>query len=117
MKKKGMALLRSVVAGLIFVHGLIFLPAAAIAKTAKPDFQIGASYRSIYSADVSQILSVLESRMEDRRLLERTKDKLLTLDDGQIRLIASLSHRVMREEGTTGSEIAFLLMTALITLI
>jgi hypothetical protein len=67
--------------------------------------------------DVSKILLVLENRIEDQQLLEKTRDKLLTLNDRQIRLIASLSDRVHTEGNTTGSDIAFLLMTALITLI
>jgi hypothetical protein len=68
-------------------------------------------------ADVSKILWVFENRVEDQQLLERAKDKLLTLDQRQLRLIASLSDRVAMEGNTTGSDIAFLLMTALITLI
>jgi len=66
---------------------------------------------------VSKILSVFENRIEDQPLLERTRDKLLALDQRQLRLIASLSERVTKEGNTAGSDIAFLLMTALITLI
>ena len=107
----------SVAAGLVFAQSFIFLPAATLAKPGKLHSNPGPSSGLSYSADVSQILSVLESRMEDRQLVERTKDKLLTLDHRQIRLIASLSDRVAKEGNTTGSEIAFLLMTALIALI
>ena len=117
MKIKAMAFVKSVAAGLVLAQCLIFLPTASIAKTGKPDSDPGATYRLSFSADVSQILSVLENRTEDQQLLEKTKDKLLTLDHRQIRLIASLSDRVMKEGNTTGSEIAFLLMTVLITLI
>ncbi len=108
---------KSVAAVLALVQGLLFLPTAALAKPGKLDPTPPAPVRLSLSTEVSQILSVLESRMKDRQSLERTKDKLLTLDPVQIRLIASLSDRVTREENTTGSEIAFLLMTALITLI
>ncbi len=117
MKIKAKRFVKSVAAGLALAQSLIFLPTATLAKTARPDSDPGVPYRLSFSADVSQILSVLESRMENRQLLERTKDKLLTLDHRQIRLIASLSDRVTKEGNTTGSEIAFLLMTALITLI
>jgi len=68
-------------------------------------------------ANVSKILTVLESRIEDPQLLGKTQKKLITLNDGQTRLIASLSDRVAEERNTTGSDIAFLLMTVLITLL
>ncbi|OGP74974.1 MAG: hypothetical protein A2W09_03020 [Deltaproteobacteria bacterium RBG_16_50_11] len=68
-------------------------------------------------ANVSKILTVLERRVDDPQLLEKTKKKLITLRDGQTRLIASLSDRVAEEGNTTGSDIAFLLMTVLIILL
>ena len=68
-------------------------------------------------ANMSKILTVLESRIEDPQLLGKTQKKLITLSDGQTRLIASLSDRVAEERNTTGSDIAFLLMTVLITLL
>lgn len=66
---------------------------------------------------VSRILAVLESRIEDQEVLERTKEKLFTLSDKQTRLIASLSDQVNQEGNTTAASIAFLLMTVLITLL
>ena len=68
-------------------------------------------------ANMSKILTVLESRVEDPQLLGKAKKKLITLSDGQTRLIASLSDRVVEEGSTAGSDIAFLLMTVLITLL
>jgi hypothetical protein len=88
-----------------------------MAGSQKNAFDPDARYVLSSSTDVSKILLVLENRIEDQQLLEKTRDKLLTLDDRQIRLIASLSDRVHTEGNTTGSELAFLLITALITLI
>jgi hypothetical protein len=109
-------IVETIVAGAAVAQWFVFLPTAAIARNGKAvpesDHRSGLSS----SADVSKILWVLENKIEDRQLLERTKDKLLTLDRRQIQLIASLSDRVADEGGTTGSEIAFLLMTALIAL-
>lgn len=68
-------------------------------------------------ANMSKILTVLESRVEDPQLLGKAKKKLIALSDGQTRLIASLSDRVVEEGNTAGSDIAFLLMTVLITLL
>jgi len=117
MKLKPKRLVKTVATGLALVQGFIFLPSTTIASNRKDAPDSHALYVTGFSADVSKILSVFENRIEDRELLERTKDKLLTLDQRQIRLIASLSDRVTKEGNTTGSDIAFLLMTALITLI
>lgn len=66
------------------------------------------------SVEILKILSVLEYKVGDQKLLEKAKDKLFTLSDGQTRLIAFLSDRIANENRTTGAEIAFLLITALI---
>lgn len=106
----------TIATGFALAQWLIFLPTATIAKSGKAVPDSGARYVLSYSADVSKILLVLENKIEDQPLLERTKDKLLTLDHRQIRLIASLSDRVGTDGNTTRSDIAFLLMTALIAL-
>jgi len=117
MKIKTTRFLKTVAIGLALVQCLTFLPGAAIASGGKSASVSYTPYGLSLSADVSRILSVFENRIEDQELLKRTKDKLLTLDQRQIRLIASLSDRVDKEGNTIGSDIAFLLMTALITLI
>jgi hypothetical protein len=117
MKIKAKRFAGMIVAGFVFAQGMIFLPSTTMAGSQKNAFDSDARYVLSPSTDVSKILLVLENRIEDQQLLERTRDKLLTLDDRQIRLIASLSDRIAKEGSTTGSDIAFLLMTALITLI
>ncbi len=109
-------IVETIVACAAVTQWFVCLPAAAIANSGKPVPEL--DHRNVLSrsADVSKILWVLENKIEDRRLLEKTKDKLLTLDGGQIRLIASLSDRVANGGDTTASNIAFLLMTALIAL-
>ena len=94
-----------------------FLPSTTMAGSLRNAHDSDSGYVLNSSTDMSKILLVLENRIDDQQLLERTRDKLLTLDERQIRLIASLSDRVVKEGNTTGSEVAFLLMTALITLI
>jgi len=117
MKIKAKRFVKTVATGLALVQWLIFLPSTTIAASGKNASDSDAPYVLSFSTDVYKILSVFENRIEDQQLLERTKDKLLTLDQRQIRLIASLSDRVAKEKNTTGSDIAFLLMTALITLL
>jgi hypothetical protein len=117
MEIKTMRFVKTVATGLALIQWLVFLPRTTTAASGKNASDSYAPYTLSFSSDVSKILSVFENRIEDQQLLRRTKDKLLTLDQRQIRLIASLSDRVTKEGNTTGSDIAFLLMTALIALI
>lgn len=68
------------------------------------------------TAETVKILSVLENRMEDRKIIEKARGKLFHLSDRQFSLMVSLSERIAREGNKTGTEMAFLLMTVLITL-
>jgi hypothetical protein len=66
-------------------------------------------------AETAKILSALELRVRDRVILRKTAHKLATLNDGEIRLIASLSERVAGGSGLA-ADIALLLLTALLIL-
>jgi preprotein translocase subunit SecG len=103
--------------GLTVFQFLISSLAIAAVTGATAVSNSNASHPSIHRADVSKIVAVLENKIEDQSSLEKTKKKLLTLNDRQTRLIASLSDRVTQKENSTGSDIAFLLMMALITLL
>jgi hypothetical protein len=65
-------------------------------------------------AETNRILWVLETRMEGQLLQEKTKDKLSTLSPEQIQLLESLAVRIIKSGHTPASDIAFLLITALI---
>jgi hypothetical protein len=65
--------------------------------------------------ETAKVLWALGRRVGDRVILRRAADKLATLNDGQIRLIASLSERVVGE-GRPAAELALLLLTALLIL-
>ena len=66
--------------------------------------------------DLAKIVSVLESKMEGRKLPEKARRKLLDLDDAQIRLMVSLAERIAAAGQTPGADIAFLLIAALLVL-
>ena len=87
----------------------------AISRTTDPHFDDPSA--SHLRSDMLKILSVLENKIEDQQLLGKTKEKLLSLSDRETRLIASLADRVTQGGNTTGSNVAFLLMAALITLL
>lgn len=65
-------------------------------------------------AETKRILWVLENRTEGQLLQEKAKDKLSTLRPEQIRLLDSLAVRIMESNSTIASDIAFLLITALL---
>lgn len=64
----------------------------------------------------SKIMSVLEDRIEDPEVLEKTRDKVHTLSDEEIRLVSSLCDRIATGERTAQADIVFSLVTALIVL-
>jgi hypothetical protein len=66
-------------------------------------------------AETAKIISALRGRVRDRVILRKTAHKLATLDDGQFRLIASLSERVAGGGGLA-ADVALLLLTALLIL-
>ena len=66
--------------------------------------------------ETSKIMSVLEDRIEDPEVLAKTRDKLHTLSDEEIRLVSSLCDRIANGERTAQADIVFSLVTALIVL-
>ena len=66
--------------------------------------------------ETSRIMAVLEERIEDPDVLAKTRDKLFTLKDEEIRLVSSLCDRISLGERTARAEIVFSLVTALIVL-
>jgi hypothetical protein len=66
------------------------------------------------NAETNRILWVLENKMEGQLLQEKAKNKLSKLNSEQIRLLDSLAVRIIKSDHTAASNIAFLLITALI---
>lgn len=64
--------------------------------------------------DIFKVLSVLERRTGDQRLLEKARYKLVGMSERRIRLAASLSERIIDEGPGAETDIAFLLLTTLI---
>lgn len=116
--RRGMKqLIRFTAIWLVIFQMAIFFLVTANARSGAINPDSGAQYLLNHGTHVTKILAVLENKIEDQQVLKRTKEKLFTLNDQQTRLIASLSDRAAREGNAPGSDIAFLLMTALITLL
>lgn len=88
----------------------------ALAAVANPRSERSSTGVVNRRADLGKILSALETKMGSHALPGKVKDKLSTLTDAQIRLIASLSDRIAAEGETPSADIAFLLVAALIIL-
>lgn len=93
----------------------VYIWSSPIAIGGPPNFDLDHSPHIIdREADMIKLVSFLENKMGDQKLLEKAKDKLFKMSDRQIRLMVSLSDRTDNEWDTAGAEIAFLLITALI---
>lgn len=90
-----------------------FTPVEARPTGAEPARPSGRMERS---SEIDEILSALESKFEGRRLPEKAREKLSALSDGQLRLLASLSIRMLRDDRGIAGDIAFFLITSLIVL-
>ena len=64
--------------------------------------------------EISKILKVLENKMGNQKITPKTLDKLHSLSDEQIGLIATLSERIADNSQTVAADVAFLLITALL---
>lgn len=66
--------------------------------------------------EMLKILPVLEGKIDNRELLEKSKEKIYAMDSREVRLIAALCEKISDERQGFSSDIAFLLVTALIVL-
>ncbi len=69
-----------------------------------------------HNGEISKILPVLEEKIHDRKLFEKSKEKVYSLGDREVRLVAALCEKISDERETVSSDIAFFLVTALIVL-
>ncbi len=64
--------------------------------------------------EISMILKVLEHKMGNQKIPQKALNKLLSLNEEQIGLIASLSQRIADNTQTVGADVAFLMITAIL---
>ena len=88
--------------------GVLAAPTGILAETRRAEF----SGRN----DISKIMSVLESRKPNRRVLEKAADKMSDMNERNLRLMSSLCDRITAGAGTPAADLAFSLLTALIVL-
>ena len=101
---------------LLIAVSFIFLGHESFAADTSRKYQIvaGSDDKVYLKDDISKILSVLEKKTGDQKLVEKAKDKLSTLSGGEIQLISSLCGQISHDSYSAGADIAFLLITTLI---
>ena len=65
-------------------------------------------------AETRRILSVVERTVDNGQVVARVRQKLSTLDDKRLRLLGTLADRLDTDRGTPRSDVALLLLVALI---
>jgi len=65
-------------------------------------------------AETRRILSVVERTVDNEQVVARVRQKLSTLDDKRLRLLGTLADRLDTDRGTPRSDVALLLLVALI---
>ena len=105
-----------VVSGFISVTVLLWgCPEAAATGT---DSRTRTSTSTIHrEAAVAEIRSLLDAKLGRAGVSTKVQDKLRTLDDRQLHLMASLADRITAEANTPGTDLALLLLTALVVLL
>ena len=66
--------------------------------------------------EIPKIMSVLESRTPDKKVLEKAADKMSDMNERNLRLMSSLCDRISATAGTSAADLAYSLLTALIVL-
>ena len=116
MRKKAVVSVRCLPAQIFFLLCMLlpaFAPHAHGAETALRQSIIrGAALK----VEMLKILPVLEEKIEDKNLLEKSKEKILAMNSRELHLVAALCEKISDEGQTVSSDIAFLLVTALIVL-
>ncbi len=113
MRKNIGSLLRYVCISILSSFLVFFVAGGSSASTAQ---KLTPFHVTARKGDIRKILPVLEEQIRDGRLFEKSKEKIYSMDDGEVKLVAALCEKISDGGGTISSDIAFLLVTALIVL-
>jgi hypothetical protein len=116
MRKKIASTLRYVLALSFFMFFAFLLASGTPAFGAVPERNLPMVHETGHNGEISKILPVLEDKIHDRKLLEKSKGKIYSMGDREVRLVAALCEKISDERETVSSDIAFFLVTALIVL-
>ena len=116
MRKKTVVSIRCISAQIFFLLCALLLAFGAPAHGAETAQRQSISREPALKVEMLKILPVLEDKIGDRKLLEKSKETLFIMNSRELHLVASLCEKISDERQTVSSDIAFLLVTALIVL-
>jgi len=116
MRKKTVVSVRRMSARIVFLLCALLLACASPAHGAATAQKQTIIREPALNAEMLKILPVLEDKIENKKLLEKSKEKIYAMNGREVRLIAALCEKISDEGQTVSSDIAFLLVTALIVL-
>jgi hypothetical protein len=116
MRKKIASTLRYVLALSFFMSFAFLLARGTPASGATTAPKLPMVRETAHNGEIYKILPVLEDKIHDRKLLEKSKEKIYSMGDREVRLVAALCEKISDERETVSSDIAFFLVTALIVL-
>ncbi len=116
MKPKGFGMRVVAVLGAVALV-LVSYGSATAAPTARGSERRSWAGRLDRQSEAAGIVSVLEPHLQGRGLPEKTREKLLTLSDEHIRLVASLAERAATAPDSLEAELALFMIAALLVIL
>lgn len=116
MRMKTVLGARCISAQIFFLLCALFLTCGSPAQAAATQQRQSTVREPALNVEMLKILPVLEDKIENRKLLEKSKEKIFSMNSRELHLVAALCEKISDEGQTVSSDIAFLLVTALIVL-
>ena len=116
MRKKTVVSVRCVSAQIFFLLCALLLTFGSPAHGAADAQRQSIVRKPALNVEMLKILPVLEDKIENRKLLEKSKEKIYAMNSRELHLVAALCEKISDEGQTVSTDIAFLLVTALIVL-
>jgi len=116
MRKKAVVSVRCISAQIFFLLCALLPAIGSPAHGAEAAQRQSIIREPALKVEMLKILPVLEERIGDRNLLEKSKEKIFAMNSTELHLAAALCEKISDEGQTASSDIAFLLVTALIVL-
>lgn len=116
MRKKAVVNVRCISAQIFFLLCALLLAFGSPAHGAETAQRQSIIREPALNVEMLKILPVLEEKIEDRKLLEKSKEKIFAMNGRELHLVAALCEKISDDRQTVSSDIAFLLVTALIVL-
>jgi len=116
MNNKTVVSVRCISAQVFFLLCALFLAFGAPAHAATNAQRQSIVHEPALNVEMLKILPVLEDKIGNRKLLEKSKEKIYSMNGPELHLVAALCEKISDEGQTVSSDIAFLLVSALIVL-